>query len=83
MRYGWKVGIPMYGAAAIIGYSRVNIKAHRWIEVFAGAALGYLGGYIFTTPYEPVNKKGVQMSWAPSVQFDGKKYLGLEFQVLF
>lgn len=90
MRYGWKIGIPMYTAAALVGYSRVNVKAHRWIEVFAGAALGYLGGYIFTTPYvspstlsEVNKKKSPQIYWAPAVQLEEKKYLGLDFQVSF
>ena len=90
MRYGWKVGVPMYTAAALVGYSRVNTKAHRWIEVFAGAALGYIGGLIFTEPYvftalgSTVNKKqGFQLSLAPRLELDQKKYLGLEFQVLF
>lgn len=90
MRYGWKIGIPMYTVAALVGYSRVNVKAHRWIEVFAGAALGYVGGLIFTTPYEPsaalseVNKKkSPKINWAPAVQLDEKKYLGLDFQVSF
>lgn len=90
MRYGWKIGIPMYTVAGLVGYSRVNVKAHRWIEVFAGAALGYLGGFIFTTPYEysaglsAVNKKkSPQIHWAPVVQLDEKKFLGLDFQVSF
>lgn len=90
MRYGWKIGIPMYTAAALVGYSRVNVKAHRWIEVFAGAALGYLGGFIFTTPYETsaalsaINKKkSPQIHWAPAVQLEEKKYLGLDFQIFF
>lgn len=90
MRYGWKIGIPMYTVAALVGYSRVNVKAHRWIEVFAGAALGYVGGLIFTTPYVPpatlsaVNKKkSPKINWAPAVQLDEKKYLGLDFQISF
>ncbi len=90
MRYGWKIGVPMYVAAALVGYSRVNTKAHRWVEVFAGAALGYVGGLIFTRPYEQsaslssVNKKkGPQINWAPAVQLDDKKYLGVDFQVVF
>lgn len=88
MRYGLKIGIPMYGAAALVGYSRVNVRAHRWIEVLAGAALGYVGGLIFTHPYEYSNtlfpkNKALELSFAPMVELDQKKYLGVAFQVLF
>lgn len=83
MRYGWKIGIPMYGVAGLVGYSRVNVHAHRWIEVIAGAALGILGGYIFTTPYEQAKNKSYQLSFRPVLNLDQKKYLGLECQVFF
>jgi len=50
-RYGWQWGIPAYAAAAYTGWSRVELKAHHPHDVFAGAAVGILSSYVFTTPY--------------------------------
>lgn len=51
-RYGWEVGIPAYAAAAFVGYSRVEAKAHYVHDVFAGAAIGIGSSWLFTKPYE-------------------------------
>ena len=50
-RYGWKWGIPAFAAAAYTGWSRVELKAHYPHDVFAGAAIGILSSYVFTTRY--------------------------------
>ena len=50
-RYGWKWGIPAYAATTYTGWSRVELKAHYPRDVFAGAAIGILSSYAFTTPY--------------------------------
>lgn len=51
-RYGWQYAIPAYAAASFVAYSRVKTKEH-WIEdVIAGAAIGLLYSYLFTTPYD-------------------------------
>lgn len=42
--YGKKVGIPAYMAAGFVGYSRLDDRAHRFTDVVAGAALGYIVG---------------------------------------
>lgn len=53
-RYGWKYGLPAYAAATYVGYSRVKAKQHYTIDVLAGAAIGTLSSYYFTTRYKDV-----------------------------
>jgi membrane-associated phospholipid phosphatase len=42
--YGFKAGLPAYLAAAYVGSSRLDERAHRLTDVVAGAALGYIVG---------------------------------------
>ena len=42
--YGRKIGIPAYLLAGFIGYSRMADRAHRFTDVVAGAAVGYIVG---------------------------------------
>jgi membrane-associated phospholipid phosphatase len=49
-RYGWQWGLPATLAASIVGLSRVESKDHHWYDVVAGAALGEITAYVFTTP---------------------------------
>ena len=49
-RYGHKWGIPALLGAAFVGYSRVYADAHFADDATAGAAVGLLSSWIFTTP---------------------------------
>lgn len=69
-RYGWAIGIPMYMAASFVGYSRVRVKMHNWLDVAAGAALGIGFNYLFTDRY---NSDVATVSVAPTP--DGGAYL--------
>ena len=51
-RYGWEYGIPAYVAASFVGWSRIESENHYLKDVLAGAALGVIGTYIFTDPYQ-------------------------------
>ncbi|MDR1361405.1 MAG: phosphatase PAP2 family protein [Rickettsiales bacterium] len=62
-RYGWEIGVPMYAAAAFVGYSRVRVKMHNWTDVGVGAALGIGFNYLFTSRYK---KDGLKVSVAPT-----------------
>jgi len=53
-RYGWKYGLPAYVAATYVGYSRVKAKQHYSVDVLAGAAIGTLSSYYFTTTYKSI-----------------------------
>jgi membrane-associated phospholipid phosphatase len=53
-RYGWEYGLPAYGLASFIAYSRVEANQHYWRDVVAGAAIGMGSSYLFTTPRQNV-----------------------------
>lgn len=59
-RYGFEYAIPAYAAASYVAYSRLQADKHYPGDVIAGAAIGFVSSYLFTTPY-----LGVQIS--PSV----------------
>jgi membrane-associated phospholipid phosphatase len=48
--FGWKVGIPAYGAATYVATSRVQGKRHYLSDVAFGAALGIVAGRTVTMP---------------------------------
>ena len=50
IRYGWQAAIPAYTVATLVGYGRYEGDRHHWEDVVAGAALGTLAGWVFTTP---------------------------------
>lgn len=50
-RYGWQWSVPFYLVSAGIGYSRINVRAHWFSDVVAGAALGQIMAKYFTTKY--------------------------------
>jgi membrane-associated phospholipid phosphatase len=52
IRYGWAYGLPAYGLAAFVGYSRVEAKKHHWGDVVAGAAIGWGSSEITTVRYQ-------------------------------
>jgi membrane-associated phospholipid phosphatase len=54
-RYGWEYGLPAYGVASFVAYSRVESKVHFVHDVLAGAAIGMASSYLFTTQYEDMN----------------------------
>jgi len=48
--FGWKVGVPAYGAATYVAASRVQGKRHYLSDVAFGAALGMVAGRTVTMP---------------------------------
>ncbi len=55
--YGWKVGVPSYLAAGVIGLSRIERSKHHLSDVLAGATLGILTGRtVVRTNGEPVGR---------------------------
>jgi membrane-associated phospholipid phosphatase len=43
-RFGWRVGVPAYGLASAVGFSRLALDKHWTSDVVAGAFLGVLVG---------------------------------------
>ena len=66
MRYGWEFGVPMYAAAALVAYQRVDIKAHYWRDIIAGATIGIGFNYLFTRRYGDDDKSEQRMSLIPT-----------------
>ncbi len=54
--YGWKIGVPAYLLAGVVGASRLHQDKHWLSDVVAGATLGYIVG----TTVVRVNGKGVE-----------------------
>ena len=47
--FGWKVGVPSYAVAGLIGWSRVRDRSHWMSDVFFGATLGTIAGRTVTS----------------------------------
>ena len=73
-RYGWQCGIPAYLAASFVGWSRVEADQHYIEDVLAGAAIGFVGTYIFTENYKE------KIAITP---FAGKETVGLMIRGVF
>lgn len=50
-RYGWEYGVPLYAAAAFVGYSRVEAGRHYVQDVIVGGAIGIASSYVFASPF--------------------------------
>jgi len=50
-RYGWKCGFFAYLGAIFVGFSRIYAEKHYIEDVAAGALLGVMSSYLFTSKY--------------------------------
>ena len=64
-RYGWGWGVPAYGLAGFVGWTRVNADKHDWADVLSGATIGVASTYIFTTPFEVAEMQATLSPWFP------------------
>jgi len=62
-RYGWEIGLPAYGLAALTGSARVGANKHYWHDVLVGASVGIGSGWYFTDAF---NNKVQLIPWADS-----------------
>jgi membrane-associated phospholipid phosphatase len=52
-RYGWRMGLPAYLGALVVGHSRIAAEKHDPEDVFAGALIGILPALRLTPgPFE-------------------------------
>jgi membrane-associated phospholipid phosphatase len=58
-KYGWLA----YGTAAAIGWSRVDVRAHHWWDVVAGAGLGCAVGSHYTHQHLTAGPGGMKVNW--------------------
>ena len=61
-RYGVAYGLPAYALATYTGYTRIQADKHYLTDVLAGATIGLLSSYAFTTAngvhYAPIMIEG-------------------------
>ncbi|VAW96524.1 Membrane-associated phospholipid phosphatase [hydrothermal vent metagenome] len=68
-RYGFFISVPAYLAAGFVGYSRVESKFHFNNDVFAGAAIGILNSFYFTTHFKNFNLRPTVQTGVFALQF--------------
>jgi membrane-associated phospholipid phosphatase len=54
-RYGLKYALPAYIGTIYTGYSRVHSNKHFEHDVYAGAILGAVSSYYFSSSYKKIN----------------------------
>lgn len=62
-RYRPQYTIPAYAMASLIGWSRVEVGAHKWDDVVAGGVLGYFVAKHFTRGRVGLSPLGVSYDW--------------------
>jgi membrane-associated phospholipid phosphatase len=60
-RYGWKWALAGYAATGFVMWARVENDHHHVGDVFAGAGIGFLSGFLFTRRFE-IAEKPVEVS---------------------
>jgi membrane-associated phospholipid phosphatase len=54
-RYGWHWGVPAFGAAAVVGWSRIDSDHHDLTDVVGGAVIGAGVAFLLTDRKEQVS----------------------------
>jgi membrane-associated phospholipid phosphatase len=60
--YGWKLGVPAYIIAGVVGASRIQQDKHYVSDVLAGATLGYIVGRTVVRVNSRPLEKGVRVA---------------------
>ena len=71
--FGWKVGIPAYGAASYVAASRIQGKRHYLSDVAFGAALGIVAGRTVNMGSHKLEVGPVATEFGPAAGFTLKK----------
>jgi membrane-associated phospholipid phosphatase len=84
--YGWKLGVPGYAVASLIGISRMEKNVHYLSDVLAGAGLGYLSARSVmrknSQPMTPAPARTTRLSFAPMADPRGQG-IGLQASLTF
>ncbi len=78
-RFGWRVGVPAYGLAAAVGFSRLALDKHWTSDVVAGAFLGVLVGKALSVRHR--TSHGF-LDFVPFVEPETRTY-GLALHIVF
>lgn len=84
--YGWKLGVPGYALASLIGISRMEKNVHYLSDVLAGAGLGYISARsVMRKNSQPLSSKAAgtaRLSFAPMRDPHGQG-IGLQGSLAF
>jgi membrane-associated phospholipid phosphatase len=81
--YGWKLGVPSYAAATLIGISRMEKNAHHLTDVVAAAGLGYIcGRTVVRRDGEAPPPGTLRLTLGPATAADGRG-IGLTLALAF
>ena len=78
--YGWWWGVPAYGIASYVGFSRVRSREHYTHDVLAGALIGILANHDLRQVHTQHGTFSVEPAVTPT---DGRPALGLQFSFDF
>ncbi len=80
--YGWKLGVPAYLLAGVVGASRIQQDKHYLSDVVAGATLGYIVGRTVVRVNGPLEEgpRAASMQVSPIV---GRRTRGLQVVLMF
>jgi membrane-associated phospholipid phosphatase len=82
--YGWKIGVPAYALAGLMGASRIHQDKHWLSDVVAGAGLGLIVGRTVARvngrSLERVASRGATLSVVPIVARHAR---GMQMSVIF
>jgi hypothetical protein len=71
--YGWRLGVPSYAFATLMGIARLEKNSHHLTDVLAGAGLGYIcGRTVVRRDGEPVASHSAQVSFTPVFGANGE-----------
>ena len=81
--YGWKIGIPGYVLAGVVGASRIQQDKHYVSDVVAGAALGYIVARTVVRVNSRPLEKGARVASLQVSPIVGGRTRGLRLVVTF
>jgi membrane-associated phospholipid phosphatase len=61
-RHGWNAAWPLYTAAAYVGWTRVDAKRHRWVDVAGSLAVSSAVTWYLVDPARSDTRLGVSLA---------------------
>jgi membrane-associated phospholipid phosphatase len=81
--YGWKLGLPAYVIAGVVGASRIQQDKHYVSDVVAGATLGYIVGRTVVRVNSRPLEKGARVASLQVSPIVGRRTRGLQLVATF
>jgi len=81
--YGWKLGVPAYLLAGVVGASRIQQDKHYLSDVVAGATLGYIVGRTIVRVNSRPLEEGPRVSSFHVSPILGRRTRGVQLAFMF